>query len=72
MIGWPERDVMAVEIDDQRQQPEPINIDLRMLRYLMQGITGKNYELTKDHAVMVQTADHSAASRLDIRDGRIL
>ena len=72
VLAWPERDVMAVEIDDQRQHPEAINIDLRMLRYLVAVINGKNWELTREHAVTVQTAEHSATSRLDIRNGRIL
>lgn len=72
VLAWPEHDVMAVEIDDERRQPESINIDLRMLRYVMQGIAGKNYPLTEQHAVMVQTAEQSATSRLDIRGGRIL
>ncbi len=72
VLAWPERDVTAVEIDDQRQHPEAINIDLRMLRYLVAVINGKNWELTREHAVTVQTAEHSATSRLDIRNGRIL
>src|SRR4051812_45275856 len=33
VVAWPERDVFAVEIDDQRAAPESVNIDLRMLRY---------------------------------------
>ena len=72
ILAWPEHDVMAIEIDDERSKPEPINIDLRMLRYIMQGVTGKNYPLTEQHAVMVKTAEQSATSRLDIRDGRIV
>jgi hypothetical protein len=72
VLTWPHHDVMAVEIEDQRKQPTAINIDLRMLRYQMQGISRMNWELTKNHAVMVQTAEHSATSKLDIREGRIL
>jgi hypothetical protein len=68
VLAWPQRDVMAVEIDDQRAQPEGVNIDLRMLRYLMQGVTGKNFELASHHAVMVTTAEHSATSRLGIQN----
>jgi hypothetical protein len=71
VLAWPHRDVMAVEIDDQRIAPEPINIDLRMLRYQVQRITGRNYELVKQHAVEFQTAQHRATSILSIRDGRI-
>jgi len=72
VIAWPARDVLAIEIDDQRAQPEPVNVDLRMLRYESQFIPGKNFALTQEHAVEVHTAEHTARSRLDIRDGRIL
>lgn len=72
VLAWPERDVIAVEIDDRRASPEPVNIDLRMLRYARQFIPGKTYELEKSHAVEVHTAEHVARSQLDIRDGRIL
>lgn len=71
VIGWPKADVMAIEIDDQRANPEPVSIDLRMLRYAMQYHPKQNYQLTQEHAVMVQTANHYATSRLGIRDGRI-
>lgn len=71
VLGWPRADVMAVEIDDQRAHPEPISIDLRMLRYQMQGFFGENYKLMREHAVKVQTAHHTATSQLGIRDGRI-
>ncbi len=72
LVAWPRRDVMAVEIDDQRDKPSAVNIDLRMLRYAIQNITGKNFELAKNHTVEYHTAEHTAASKLDIRDGRIL
>jgi hypothetical protein len=72
LLAWPQRDVMAVEIDDERAQPESVNVDLRMLRYLIAVITGKNWGLTQQHAVMVKTGGHSALSRLDIRNGRIV
>ncbi len=72
VAAWPQRDVMAVEIDDQRREPATVNVDLRMLRYSIQRITGRHYELRTNHAVMVQTAEHSATSRLDIRNGLIL
>jgi hypothetical protein len=72
VLAWHARDVIAVEIDDQRAQPCAINIDLRMLRYMMQVVNGKNAELAKAHSVLVQTAEHSAASRLEVRGQRIL
>jgi hypothetical protein len=72
VLAWPERDVFAVEIDDERAHPEPVDIDLRMLRYAMEVINGRNWQLTKEHAVLVKTAEQSALSRLDIREGRIV
>src|SRR5262245_4739213 len=36
VVAWPDGDVFAVEIDDQRSNPEPIAVDLRMLRYQSQ------------------------------------
>lgn len=72
VLAWPDRDVMAVEIEDGRDQGEAVNIDLRMLRYRVECIPRMNWELAKNHAVTVRTAEHSATSRLDIRDGRIL
>jgi hypothetical protein len=72
VFAWPLRDVIAVEIDDERQQPAAINIDLRMLRYAIQNITGKNFNLAQNHTVEVHTAEHTAASQLDIQNDRIL
>src|SRR5581483_11669000 len=46
-------------------------VDLRMLRYAMEYIPGKNYALASHHTVLVQHRDQSAASTLDVRDGRI-
>jgi len=72
VLAWHERDVFAVEIEDQREQAQPIHVDLRMLRYLSQYFAGRNFELSRQHAVMIQTANHTATSRLDMRNGRII
>ena len=72
VLAWHDRDVMAVEIEDRRETPSPVTIDLRMLRYAMQYVRGENHELASRHAVTVQTGGHTATSRLDTRDGRIL
>jgi hypothetical protein len=72
VLAWPDRDVLAIEIDDQRADPEPVNIDLRMLRYQMQFVPGKNHDLAQNHTVEVHTAEHTARSRLGISSGRIL
>jgi hypothetical protein len=71
IIAHPRHDVFAIEIDDQRPQPAPINIDLRMVRYVMQYHPGQNAELAKNHTVLVNTGGHSAASTIGTRDGAI-
>jgi hypothetical protein len=69
---WHSGDVFAIEVDDQRSNPPAINIDLRMLRYAIQCIYSISYELAKTHTVMIQTAEHTATSQLQIRNGRII
>src|SRR5690242_19230042 len=70
-LAWPNGDVMAIDVDDQRAAPEPINIDLRMLRYQMQFMVGKTWEQRQNHTVIYRTAAHTATSILGIKDGRI-
>ena len=72
MMNWTEGDVIAAEIDDQRNNPSAIHIDLRMLRYAINYIYGKNWELANNHAVQIRQGRHTATSRLEIRDGKIL
>jgi hypothetical protein len=76
VLAWNDGDVIATEIDDQRNNPLAINIDLRMLRYAINYLPGKNWELTSQHAVQIPRGSlfdpHTATSRLDIRDGRII
>jgi hypothetical protein len=69
---WNGGDVIAVETDDQRAEPTLVNVDLRMLRYAREFVYERNYELMSRHASVVQTGAHTALSRLDIRDGRIV
>jgi hypothetical protein len=71
-IVWHGGDVFAVEIDDQRSDPPAINIDLRMLRYAIQCIYDISYELARTHTVVIQTAEHTATSQLQIQNGRIV
>ena len=72
VLAWNAKDVIATEIDDQRDNPSAINIDLRMLRYSVNYIRNQNFNLTSQHAVQIKTGAHSATSQLEIRDGRII
>ena len=67
-------DVIVTEITDKHTSPSAIEVDLRMLRYVMSypgnGIRG--IDLMNQREVYVQTGKHSAMSRLEIRNGRII
>lgn len=67
-LAWPNGDVIAIEIDDQRITPAPIDIDLRMLRFMWQHTAGKTVEQEKEHANIFHTNAHIATSTLGIRD----
>ncbi len=71
-LAWNQGDVLAVELDDRRERPTAVDVDLRMLRSGLQYVDQANYALLSRHATVVQTGAHTALSRLDIRDGRIV
>ncbi len=72
MLAWHERDVIAIEVDDRRAVPEPIQVNLRMLRSASQYSGGAMEKMIADRIVTVRTRDHIAASQIAARDGRIL
>ncbi|GHT05898.1 hypothetical protein FACS189423_10550 [Bacteroidia bacterium] len=72
VLAWTDGDVIATEIDDQRANPSVINIDLRMLRYAINFIDAKNWELTSNHAIQIKQGEHTSTSRFEIREGKII
>jgi len=72
MLALNNSDVIAVEIEDNRDTPTPVNIDLRMLRYIMEYSQGENYELTANHIVRVKRREHTAQSQLHINGDKIV
>jgi Glycosyl hydrolase family 95 catalytic domain/Glycoside hydrolase family 95, C-terminal domain len=55
VLAWNERDVIALEVSDERKEPYAISTHLRMLR-----------------PALSKRRSHTAASKLDSRDGRII
>jgi len=72
MLNWMNGDVIAAEINDRRANPVPVSIDLRMLRYAISYIDNMNWKLSNNHAIQIKQGEHTATSRLEIRDGKIL
>ncbi len=71
VLAWHERDVMAVEVDDQRADPRPASVSLRMLRY-SSLYPDQNFEaLVASHAVEIRTRNHTARSQLNVLGERI-
>ena len=69
-IALPAHDVFAIEIDDQRAQPAPITVKLRMLRYASQ-YSGSLENLLNERKVVVRTRHHTATSQLHLHGERI-
>jgi hypothetical protein len=70
LLAWHDEDVIAIEIDDRRAEPQPVEIALRMLRF------ASRYESDFESAVLdrrvtVRTRNHSAASQLHVRGATI-
>jgi hypothetical protein len=72
VLAWPEKDVMAVEIDDRRAAPEPVKINLRMLRFASQYFGQELEKFAANHTVAVQTRQHRADSQLIIQGDKII
>jgi hypothetical protein len=72
LLAWHAQDLMAIEVDDQRAAPEPLQVNLRMLRFASQSFGGELESMIKNHIVTVRTRNHTAASQLIVRDGRIV
>jgi hypothetical protein len=72
VIAWNDGDVIATEINDQRSTRQSVNIDLRMLRYVSTYLGNSRFDMFNQHTVQVRTGSHTATSRLEIRNGRII
>src|SRR5262245_61373279 len=72
VLAWPAKDVMAVEINDRRKTPEPVRVNLRMLRFASQYFGQELETFAANHSVAVQNRGHRATSQLQIKDGKII
>jgi len=70
IFGWPERDVIAIEVDDRRQVAATV-ASLRMLRYETKYFGGDLEKFARDHTVTVEKINQRAASRLVAQGNRI-
>jgi hypothetical protein len=70
LVAWPTEDVIAIEIDDRRDEPQPVEIALRMLRFASR-YDGDFESSVRDHSVTLRTRNHTAASQLHVRGGSI-
>jgi hypothetical protein len=72
LLAWHARDVIAIEVDDRRPTPEPIQVNLRMLRYVSQYYGAELEKMIASRTVAVRTRQHTAASSLSARGDRIV
>jgi hypothetical protein len=65
MLAWPARDVIAIEVEDRRTAPEPIQINLRKRRSALQLVTRDGrIVLTQDMEAGAHTAQSAIAIAL--------
>lgn len=72
VLALPATDVMAVELEDRRAQPQPITVNLRMLREAAQHFGPEMEAMREKHIVTVRTRQHTAASQLHVVGDRIV
>src|SRR5688572_14291428 len=72
VLAWHDRDVMAIEINDRRESPSLVHVDIRMLRYANPYLRGTPNDLARQHAAVIQTNAHTATMQMGVRDGRTL
>jgi len=68
IAAWPATDVIAVEIESAR----PASAALRMLRFDTKYFGQQLETFAREHASAVQTRNHMAISRLEIRGKRVI
>jgi hypothetical protein len=71
LLAWHARDVMAIEVDDERGAPDPLQVNLRMLRFTSQ-YDGALEQLIGSRTVAVRTRQHTASSRVSVHGSRIV
>jgi len=72
LLAWHARDVIAIAIEDRRDRPEPIQVNLRMLRFASQYFGGEMEAMIASRTSVVRTRHHTAASTLSVHGDRIV
>jgi len=72
VLAWHKQDVMAIRVTDQRKNPSSIKANLRMLRHIGKSFPGQSEEYRIRKSSVVKTKNHTATSKLHIRNGRII
>ena len=72
VLAWHRKDVMAVEVTDNRSDPQVINTNLRMMRHKAKSFPGQSAEYIERQDSVVMTKHHKATSKFHFRDGRII
>lgn len=68
-LTWMDQAVMALEVTDERAQTASMSVNLRMLRFVWTRATGSS---RNPLVSTVRTQSHTATSRLEERDGRLI
>ena len=72
LLAWHARDVIAIAVEDRRAEPQPIHVNLRMLRFASQYFGGEMEAMIASRTSVVRTRHHTAASTLSLHRDRIV
>ena len=71
-VASPTSDVIAISVRDERTNPEPAEIRLRVLRYNTKHFGGKLEQFARERVTAIQTGSHVAKSQVEVRVDRII
>ena len=72
LLAWHAGDVLAIAVEDHRAEPEPVQVNLRMLRFASQYFGRELEAMVEARTSAVRTRHHTASSTLSARDDRIV
>ena len=72
LLAWHGDDVIAIELEDRRAEPEPIRVNLRMLRFASEHFGGEMEAMIASRTSAVRTRHHTAASTLSTHGDRVV
>jgi hypothetical protein len=70
LLAWHAQDAFAIEIEDRRDEPQPITLRLRVLRFASPSLGNEHEKAVTENLTVTRMANHTATSQLLVRTSR--